>query len=388
MKICVFTGIRADYGLLKPLMKAIQQDKDLTLQLLVSGMHLSPEFGNTIDEITKDGFKIDEKVEILLSSDTETGVVKSTGLGLIGYADSLNRLKPDMVVVLGDRFEALAFTFASFVKRIPIIHISGGEITEGAIDDSIRHSITKFSHLHLVATKEYKKRVIQLGEEPWRVFNVGEIGLIGMKNGLLTKEEFEKSINFKLNKKNILVTYHPETVDNKNNIKNFQEILKALSCLTDTNIIFTKSNADNGGREINNMIDEFVKKHKNSIVFNSLGRKRYLSALQYVDIVLGNSSSGIVEAPSFKIATINIGNRQKGRIKANSIIDVKANKNEILEAINMVYSNRFKKVLQDVVNPYEGEITLEDVLEVIKQFTKEQLLNKKFYDIEFGVKVK
>jgi len=386
MKICVFTGTRADYGPLKPLMKAIQQDKDLTLQLLVSGMHLSPEFGNTIDEITKDRFKIDEKVEILLSSDTETGVVKSTGLGLIGYVDSLNRLKPDMVVVLGDRFEALAFTFASFVKRIPIVHISGGEITEGAIDDSIRHSITKFAHLHLVATKEYKKRVIQLGEEPWRVFNVGEIGLIGMKNGLLTKEEFEKSINFKLNKKNILVTYHPETLDNKNNIKNFQEILKALSCLTDTNIIFTKSNADNGGREINNMIDEFVKKYKNFIVFNSLGRKRYLSALQYVDIVLGNSSSGIVEAPSFKIATINIGNRQKGRVKANSIIDVKANKNEILEAINVVYSNRFKKVLQDVVNPYEGEIILEDVLEIIKQFTKEQLLNKKFYDIDFGVK--
>jgi UDP-hydrolysing UDP-N-acetyl-D-glucosamine 2-epimerase len=387
MKICVFTGTRADYGLLKPLMKVIQQDKDLELQLLVSGMHLSPEFGNTIDEITKDGFKIDEKVEILLSSDTEIGVVKSTGLGLIGYADSLNRLKPDMVVVLGDRFEALAFTFASFVKRIPIIHISGGEITEGAIDDSIRHSITKFAHLHLVATKEYKKRVIQLGEEPWRVFNVGEIGLIGMKNELLTKEEFEQSINFKLNKKNILVTYHPETVDNRNNIKNFQEILKALSCLTDTNIIFTKSNADNGGREINNMIEEFVKKHKNSIVFNSLGRKRYLSALQYVDIVLGNSSSGIVEAPSFKIATINIGNRQKGRIKANSIIDVKANKNEILEAINMVYSNRFKKVLQNVVNPYEGEISLKDVLQIIKKFTKEQLLNKKFYDIDCKVKI-
>jgi len=385
MKICVFTGTRADYGLLKPLMKEIKNDNELELQILVSGMHLSSEFGNTIKEIENDGFKVDEKVEMLLSSDTETGVVKSTGLGMIGYVDVLNRLSPDRVIVLGDRFEALAFTFASFVKQVPIIHISGGEITEGAIDDSIRHSITKFSHLHLVATEEYKKRVIQLGEEPWRVFNVGEIGLIGMKDNLLSKKDFEKSINFKLNKKNILVTYHPETLNNEDNIKNFQEILNALSKLKDTNIIFTKSNADNGGREINKMIDQFVKQNKNSIAFKSLGRQRYLSALQYVDIVLGNSSSGLVEVPSFKKATINIGNRQKGRIKADSVIDVEANENDIIKAINLAYSREFQEKLKHSFNPYEGNVSLNEIIKIVKEYDSKKLLIKKFYDITFGV---
>jgi GDP/UDP-N,N'-diacetylbacillosamine 2-epimerase (hydrolysing) len=384
MKICVFTGTRADYGLLKPLISKIDNDKDLTLQLLVSGMHLSSEFGNTIQEIKNDGFKINEKIEILLSSDTDTGLLKSTGLGLISYADSLNRLQPDIAIVLGDRFEALAFAFSAFVKKIPLIHISGGEVTEGAIDDSIRHSITKFSHLHLVATKEYKRRVIQLGEEPWRVFNVGEIGLIGIKDNLLSREEFEKSINFKLSKKNILVTFHPETLSNDNQ-KNFREILKALSNLKNVNIIFTKSNADSGGRVINKMIDEFVKNHKNSIAFTSLGRKKYLSALQYVDIVLGNSSSGLVEVPSFKKATINIGDRQKGRIKAKSVIDVKAEQSEILDAINYVYSDEFQEKLKTVINPYEGDTSLEQILHIIKKVNKDKLLNKKFFDINFEV---
>jgi len=384
MKICVFTGTRADYGLLKPLIEKIDNDKYLTLQILVSGMHLSNEFGNTIDEIKKDGFKVDEEVEILLSSDSDTALLKSAGLGLIGYADALNRLNPDIAVVLGDRFEALAFAFSAFVKKIPIIHISGGEITEGAIDDSIRHSITKFAHLHLVATEEYKKRAIQLGEEPWRVFNVGEIGLIGMKENLLSKEEFEKSINFELGKKNMLVTFHPETLNN-NSENDFKEILKALDKLKDTNIIFTKANADSGGRIINKMIDEFVKTHKNSIAFTSLGRKRYLSALQYVDIVLGNSSSGLVEVPSFKKVTINIGNRQKGRIKAKSIIDVQANEKDILKAIELVYSEKFQEKLKNVVNPYEGDISLDEVLKIIKNIDKTKLLNKKFFDIDFEV---
>ncbi len=384
MKICVFTGTRADYGLLKPLIEKIDNDKYLTLQILVSGMHLSNEFGNTIDEIKKDGFKVDEEVEILLSSDSDTALLKSAGLGLIGYADALNRLNPDIAVVLGDRFEALAFAFSAFVKKIPIIHISGGEITEGAIDDSIRHSITKFAHLHLVAAEEYKKRAIQLGEEPWRVFNVGEIGLIGMKEDLFSKEEFEKSINFELGKKNMLVTFHPETLNN-NSENDFKEILKALDKLKDTNIIFTKANADSGGRIINKMIDEFVKTHKNSIAFTSLGRKRYLSALQYVDIVLGNSSSGLVEVPSFKKVTINIGNRQKGRIKAKSIIDVQANEKDILKAIELVYSEKFQERLKNVTNPYEGDTSLDEVLKIIKNIDKTKLLNKKFFDIDFEV---
>jgi len=381
-KICVFTGTRADYGLLKPLMKAIQNEKDLKLQILVSGSHLSSEFGNTYKEIEEDGFNIDEKIENLLLSDSSTSIAKSTGLGIIGYADSLDRLSPDICIVLGDRFEALSFAYASFVKKIPLVHISGGEITEGALDDSIRHAITKFSHIHLVATKEYKKRVIQLGEEPSRVYNVGEIGLIGMKDNLLSKKEFEESINFKLNKKNILFTYHPETLDTQNIKRNIKEILNALSKLENTNIIFTKANADEGGKIINKELEKFVKNHKNSILFDSLGRKRYLSALQFVDIVIGNSSSGLVEVPSFKIATINIGNRQKGRIKAKSVIDVKVDKNEILNAINKVYTKEFQNKLKTIKNPYEKDDTLPFIIKLLKNIDLEQIINKKFYDLK------
>ena len=382
-KICVFTGTRADYGLLKPLLTAINEDKNLKLQLVVSGTHLSPEFGLTYREIEEDGFQISEKIEMILSSDTSTGVAKSTGIGIIGFSDAINRLKPDISIVLGDRFEEFAFVYTSFINKVPVVHISGGEITEGALDDSLRHAMTKLSHIHLVATEEYKKRVIQMGEEPWRVHNVGEIGLIGMKKDLMTKEEFEKSINFKLNKKNILVTYHPETL-NVDKIKNdFKEILSALSELKETNIIFTKSNSDEGGRIINQMIDEFVKSRDNCIAFTSLGRKRYLSGLQFIDIVLGNSSSGLVEVPSFKKTTINIGNRQKGRVKAKSVIDVKPDKNEILKAIDLTYSTSFQNMLKNVQNPYEKEDTLPYILNLLKTVDLEKLIIKKFYDIKF-----
>ena len=382
-KVCVFTGTRADYGLLKPLLTAINEDKNLKLQLVVSGTHLSPEFGLTYREIEEDGFQISEKIEMILSSDTSTGVAKSTGIGIIGFSDAINRLKPDISIVLGDRFEEFAFVYTSFINKVPVVHISGGEITEGALDDSLRHAMTKLSHIHLVATEEYKKRVIQMGEEPWRVHNVGEIGLIGMKKDLMTKEEFEKSINFKLNKKNILVTYHPETL-NVDKIKNdFKEILNALSELKEINMIFTKSNADEGGRIINQMIDEFVKSRDNCIAFTSLGRKRYLSGLQFIDIVLGNSSSGLVEVPSFKKTTINIGNRQKGRVKAKSVIDVKPDKNEILKAIDLTYSTSFQNMLKNVQNPYEKEDTLPYILNLLKTVDLEKLIIKKFYDIKF-----
>jgi len=355
----------------------------LKLQLVVSGTHLSPEFGLTYREIEEDGFQISEKIEMILSSDTSTGVAKSTGIGIIGFSDAINRLKPDISIVLGDRFEEFAFVYTSFINKVPVVHISGGEITEGALDDSLRHAMTKLSHIHLVATEEYKKRVIQMGEEPWRVHNVGEIGLIGMKKDLMTKEEFEKFINFKLNKKNILVTYHPETL-NVDKIKNdFKEILSALSELKETNIIFTKSNADEGGRIINQMIDEFVKSRDNCIAFTSLGRKRYLSGLQFIDIVLGNSSSGLVEVPSFKKTTINIGNRQKGRVKAKSVIDVKPDKNEILKAIDLTYSTSFQNMLKNVQNPYEKEDTLPYILNLLKTVDLEKLIIKKFYDIKF-----
>ena len=381
-KICVFTGTRADYGLLKPLMVRIKNDESLLLQIIASGMHLSNEFGLTFSEIENDGFKIDEKIEMLLSSDTSNATVKSTAIGMIGFVDALERLSPDIVVLLGDRFETLSFAYSAFIKSIPVVHFSGGEVTEGAIDDSIRHAITKFSHIHFVATREYKKRVIQLGENPKNVFVVGEIGLIGMKDNLLSKEELEDSIGFKLNKKNILVTYNPETLNLEQTKKDFENILNILEELNDTNIIFTKANADANGRIINQMIDKFVKNHKNSIAFTSLGRKRYLSALQYVDMVLGNSSSGLVEAPSFKIATVNIGNRQKGRLKADSVIDVNARKGNILKAIKYVYSEDFQKRLKFVKNPYEKEDSLNYIINILKNTNLKKILKKSFYDIK------
>jgi GDP/UDP-N,N'-diacetylbacillosamine 2-epimerase (hydrolysing) len=288
-------------------------------------MHLSPEFGLTYKEIEKE-FKINKKIEMLLSSDTSVGISKSMGLAQISFAESYDELKPDIVIVLGDRYEIFSATSAAMIARIPIAHIHGGEKTEGAFDESISHSITKMSHLHFTATEEYKNRVIQLGEHPSRVFNVGGMGIENIKRlKLLSKDEFEKSIEFKLNIKNILVTFHPVTLENSTAKEQFQELLDAIDELEDTNIIFTKANSDTDGRVINQMIDEYVTKNSHkSIVFTSLGQLRYLSALQYVDAVVGNSSSGLAEAPSFKIGTINIGDRQKGRIKASSVIDCEA----------------------------------------------------------------
>ena len=321
-KICVVTGSRAEYGLLYWLLKRIKSDKELSLQLVVTGMHLSEEFGMTFKEIEKE-FKIDEKINIQLSSDTSEGVLSSMSLAQTLFLKAFNKTKPDIVVVLGDRYEIFSVVIAAMIAKIPIAHISGGESTEGAIDESMRHCITKISHIHFTATKEYTKRVIQLGEDPKRVFKVGSLGVENIKKfELLTKEELEKAINFKFNLKNILVTFHSVTLENNTSKKQFQELLNALDEMKNTNIIFTKTNSDINGRVINSMIKDYVSKnlHK-SIVITSMGQKNYLSALQYVDAVVGNSSSGIIEAPSFKIATINIGDRQKGRIKAKSVLD-------------------------------------------------------------------
>jgi GDP/UDP-N,N'-diacetylbacillosamine 2-epimerase (hydrolysing) len=304
-KICVVTGTRAEYGLLYWLMKEIESNKDLELQLIITGMHLSPEFGLTYKEIEKE-FKIDKKIEMLLSSDTPVGISKSMGLAQISFAEAYDELKPDIVVVLGDRYEIFSAVSAALVSRIPIAHIHGGEITEGAIDEAFRHSITKMSHIHFTATEEYRKRVIQLGENPDRVYNVGAMGIENIRRiKLLSKEEFEKSINFKLNEKNILVTFHPVTLENNTAENQFSELLEAIDKLKNTNIIFTKANSDTDGRIINKMIDEYVLKNRHkAIAFTSLGQLRYLSAMQYVDAVVGNSSSGIVEDPSFKIGTV------------------------------------------------------------------------------------
>ena len=382
-KICVVTGTRAEYGLLYWLMKEIEADKELQLQLIVTGMHLSPEFGLTYKEIEKE-FKIDKKIEMLLSSDTSIGISKSMGLAQISFAEAYEELKSNIVVVLGDRYEIFSATSAAMIARIPIAHLRGGETTEGAFDESIRHSITKMSHLHFTATQEYKNRVIQLGEHPSKVFNVGGMGIENIKRlKLLNKEEFEKSIEFKLNKKNILVTFHPVTLENSTAKEQFQELLDAIDELEDTNIIFTKANSDTNGRIINQMIDEYVaKNYHKSIGFISLGQQRYLSALQYVDAVVGNSSSGLLEAPSFKIGTINIGDRQKGRIKAESVINSEVNKTSILKSFSKLYSKAFQDLIEESKNPYGDGIASRKIIEIIKNEDLRNILKKSFYDLK------
>ena len=385
-KICIITGTRAEYGLLYWLMKEVQNDDKLKLQIIVTGMHLSPEFGLTYKKIEKN-FKIDKKIEILLSSDTATGISKSMGLAQISFSEAFTDLKPDIIVLLGDRYELFSAASAAMIARIPIAHLHGGEASEGAIDEAIRHSITKMSYLHFTATDSYKKRVIQLGENPQRVFNVGGIGIENIKrNKLLTKDQFEKSISFKLNKKNILVTYHPVTLENKTTKKHFQELLDALESLKDTNIIFTKSNSDSDGRIINQMIDKYVNKNSDkSVGFYSLGQLRYLSALQYVDIVVGNSSSGLLEAPSFKIGTINIGDRQSGRIKAKSVIDCLPNSKLIKKTFEKIYSNKFQKHLKNIENPYDNGSASKKITKVLKKIELNDILKKTFFNIKFSL---
>ncbi len=380
--ICVVTSTRAEYGLLYWLMKEIENDKKLQLQLIVTGSHLSPEFGMTIKEIEKE-FKIDKKIEMLLSSDSKIGISKSMGLLQISIAEAFEELKPDFLVVLGDRYELIPIVSTAVVFNIPVVHLHGGEITQGAIDEYFRHAVTKMSYLHFTSTEEYKKRVIQMGEEPNRVFNVGAFGVENIfRLKLLNKKEFEDSINFKLNKKNLLITYHPETLNTQNTKKDFKEILDVLDELKDANFIFTKANSDTNGRIINKMIDEYVSKNKNrAISFDSLGQLRYLSALKHVDAVIGNSSSGIIEAPSFKTATINIGNRQKGRIKAKSIIDCEPKKESIKKAFEKLYSKEFQELLKSVKNPYQKEkYPSKKVVDVLKNF--EVKSSKNFYDME------
>ncbi len=385
-KICVVTGTRAEYGLLYWLMKEIETDENLELQIIATGMHLSHEFGLTYKEIEKD-FKIDKKIEMLLSSDTSIGISKSMGLAQISFAEAYDELSPDIVIVLGDRYEIFSAVASAMIARIPIAHLHGGETTEGAFDESIRHSITKMSHLHFVATNEYRRRVIQLGEEPKRVFNVGGMGIENIKRlKLLDKKEFEKSIGFQLNKKNLLVTFHSVTLENATSKEQFQALLDAIDALKETHIIFTKANSDTDGRVINSMIDEYVAKNSHkSVAFTSLGQLRYLSALQFVDVMVGNSSSGLAEAPSFKIGTINIGDRQKGRMKAKSVIDCKPNKKAIKKAFKKLYLKEFQESLKIVQNPYGDGMASKKIKDILKKVDLDNILKKKFYDIDFEI---
>lgn len=385
-KVCVITGTRAEYGLLKPLIQKIKNDNSLELQLVVTGMHLSPEFGLTYQEIEQDGFKITERNEMLLSSDTPNGITKSVGLGTIGFADIFSRIVPNMVVILGDRYEALAAATAAMIHRIPIAHIHGGELTEGVIDESIRHAITKMSRLHFTATEKYRNRVIQLGEQPDRVFCVGALGVENIKmQTLMSKQELESNIGFNLDIPYILVTFHPVTLENNTVKEQFENLLETLDNFEDYQIIFTKANADTEGRVINQKIDAYVSKNKKrAIAFTSLGMVRFLSVLRYCDMVVGNSSSGIIEAPSFHIPTVNIGDRQKGRVRGNSVIDCNCTPCEIENAIHTAQMMNKNNTLQNENNPYEGTNTSGTILSVIKNYLTVGIsLKKHFYDIKW-----
>lgn len=380
-KICIVTGTRAEYGLLFWLIKGVNDDSDLELQLIVTGMHLSPEFGLTWQQVKNDGFPISRKIEILLSSDTAIGISKSNGLAQISFAEAYDQLNPEIIILLGDRTETFAAASAALIAGIPIAHIHGGELTEGAYDDAIRHSITKMSHLHFTSTDLYRKRVIQLGEQPDSVFNYGAIGLDNIRKlPLLGKSEFEESINRKLNKKNYLITFHPVTLEDQSAGEQFSELLSSLDEEENSLLIFTKPNSDKDGRVIIQLIDKYVNKNpEKAISFNSLGQIRYLSAIKYMDAIIGNSSSGIIEVPVFNVPTINIGDRQKGRITGLTIFNCKPKKEDISKTIEFVKNFDKRKTYH---HPYGDGYTSEKILKLLKNLDKINI-KKKFYDINF-----
>lgn len=383
-KIAVLTATRAEYGLLSPIIKGLQDGDAFDVRVIVTGAHLSPEFGLTFREIEKDKVKIDRKIETLLSGDTPAAISKSMGLAMIGFADYFSENRPDALMVLGDRYETLAVCCAAMNECIPIIHLHGGETTEGAVDEAIRHAITKMSYLHFTSTEEYRRRVIQLGESPDRVFNVGAIGVENaLKTRLLGREDLEKSLNFPLDKPYAVVTFHPVTLEQETAGDQYAEVLKAFEAHPELQYIITKANADRDGRVINQMTDEFTAKHKNAVSFDSLGKVRYLSALKYAALVIGNSSSGIIEAPSFNIPTINIGDRQKGRLQAESVLNCVPETAAVSEAIKKAMSKDFHQEGEPVVNPYGDGNTTEKIIDVIKKtFVENRVdLKKTFYDI-------
>lgn len=384
-KVCVVTGSRAEYGLLSGLMRQIEVDDALELQVIATNMHLSPEFGLTYREIEAGGFRIDKKIEMLLSSDTPAGTGKSVGVGMLGFADAYAELQPDIVVVLGDRYELLAAVPAALFYKIPVAHLHGGEITEGAYDDALRHAVTKMSHLHFTSTEVYRRRVIQLGESPDRVFNVGALGVENIKQvSCLSKEELEKSLGLSLGEKSFLVTFHPVTLENSTAEEQCRRLLEALEAYPDYRLVFTLPNSDTDGRVIIRLVNEFVQRHpERSVVFPSLGLQRYLSALRYVTAVVGNSSSGILEVPSFGIPTLDIGDRQKGRIAAPSVVHCGVTGEAIREGLARVTSRSVREAARTVTNPYEKAGTARQITEVLRSFPLESLVRKSFYDLQY-----
>jgi GDP/UDP-N,N'-diacetylbacillosamine 2-epimerase (hydrolysing) len=380
-KICVITGSRAEYGLLRWVMQGIKDEPTLMLQVIATGMHLSPHFGNTYQEIEGDGFVIDRKVEILTEDDTPVGIAKSMGNGMIDFADALNELRPDLIVVLGDRFDIFSAVTAALVTQIPVAHIHGGEITEGSFDDSLRHSITKMSHLHFVAAKEYQNRVIQLGESPDRVYNVGGLGVDNITRiDLISRDKIEKELKLSFQKQNLLVTFHPVTLEPDFGVKQLTELLNALDVFSGIGLIFTMPNADTGGRRFTDLIEKYVESRSNAVSFKSLGAKRYLSMMACVSGVIGNSSSGLLEAPSLRVGTVNIGDRQRGRLQAESVISCEPTRLAIQGAIIELLSMEFKGKVQKVVSPFGTGGASNAIVEIIKTLPQENLLIKKFHD--------
>lgn len=379
IKIVVVTATRAEYGLLSPLIKKLREDPEYEVRVAVTGMHLSPEFGLTYKEIEADGIEIDRKIEMLLSSDTPVAVSKSMGVALMGFADYFEETVPDALIVLGDRYEVLAVCIAAMNEQIPIVHLYGGEITEGAIDDAIRHCITKLSYLHFTSTEEYRKRVIQLGEEPDRVFNVGALGVENALNvEKMPKEELEKSIDWELGEQYAVLTFHPVTLDKQDPKEQMKELLDAIDEFPQIRFLATKANADAGGHIINEMLSQYSKTHENMKLVDSLGMRRYLSAVKYATFVIGNSSSGLIEAPALGVPTVNIGDRQKGRARGSSIINCETRREDIVRAIDAALSMN----VRDVGSIYGAGKASARIIEVIKMTMDKDIdLKKSFYDL-------
>ncbi len=384
-KICVVTGSRAEYGLLYWLMRGIQQRERLQLQLIATGSHLSPEFGLTYKAIEADGFTIDRRVEMLLSSDSAVGIAKSTALGVSGMADAFAELKPDLIVILGDRFEMLGPAIAAAFARIPVAHLHGGEATYGAVDEAIRHAITKLSHLHFTSTEDYRRRVIQLGEAPDRVFNVGAPGIDNIRRlALLSKDELAAQLNFIWRSRNFLVTFHPATLDAGEPGEQFAELLAALDEFPDAGIIVTLPNADADGRALIAMVRDYAGARSDRVIAcTSLGQLRYLSVLKHVDVMVGNSSSGIIEAPALHVPVVNIGDRQKGRVRAESAIDCAPRRADIRTAINTALSADFQPRRYSP-NPYGEGGASDAILQILADFNLDGILKKEFHDLSFA----
>ena len=380
-KICVITGSRAEYGLLRWVMQGIKDDSALELQIIATGMHLSPTFGNTYQEIEGHGFEINRKVQTLTGSDTPVGIASSMSRGLIGVAGALEELKPDLVVVLGDRFEIFSAVAAALVAQTPVAHIHGGELTEGSFDDALRHSITKMAHLHFVAANEYRNRVIQLGESPDRVHNVGGLGVDSVNNiELETRKNIEKDLKIRLREKNLLVTFHPVTLEADYGIEHLTRLLSALDSFPEIGLIFTMPNADPGGDIMRTMIQEYVRERENATAFVSLGSEWYLSLMAIVDGVVGNSSSGLLEAPTMRVGTLNIGDRQRGRIQATSVISCEPIIKEIQIALDKLLSDNFRHLARFAESPFGAGGAAKAIVEILKRIEWKDVMQKRFHD--------